>query len=408
MIKSSFITFQKVCKYNGIPRDDWKLNGQYNYIEFTNGSRIDLLDCDYKPSDPNYERFGSLEYTGGWIEEAGEIKFGAFDVLKSRISRHLNKEFNLPPKMLITCNPNKDWLYRLIYRPHRKHELAKEYAFIQSLYNDNPHTAVEYGKMLSQIRDKATKQRLMFGNWEYDDDPNALIEYDAIVDMFTNTAEHSNDKYLTADIARFGKAKTVIMLWKGLEVYKVVTRQQQGLDETAIEIRTLLANERIPHSHAIVDEDGVGGGVKDMLQGIKGFVSNSSPIDTKANKENYRNLKAQCGYMLADAINARKIAIRVAPVATGIEGYTQKAMMPSGLKEDIKDAIIEELEQLKAKEIERDAKLQLTPKEDVIENIGRSPDYSDTMLMRMYFELSPKESEVEAYRPVYKGYGKRV
>jgi len=145
-----------------------------------------------------------------------------------------------------------------------------------------------------------------------------------------------------------------------------------------------------------------------MLQGIKGFVSNSSPIDTKANKENYRNLKAQCGYMLADAINARKIAIRVAPVATGIEGYTQKAMMPSGLKEDIKDAIIEELEQLKAKEIERDAKLQLTPKEDVIENIGRSPDYSDTMLMRMYFELSPKESEVEAYRPVYKGYGKRV
>ena len=70
LMKSSFETFKKVCKYHGIPESDWKLNGQYNFIEFKNGSRIDLLDLAYKPSDSEYERFGSLEYTGGWIEEA--------------------------------------------------------------------------------------------------------------------------------------------------------------------------------------------------------------------------------------------------------------------------------------------------------------------------------------------------
>ena len=36
----------------------------------------------YQPSDPMYERFGSLEFTDGALEECGEIRFEAFDILK--------------------------------------------------------------------------------------------------------------------------------------------------------------------------------------------------------------------------------------------------------------------------------------------------------------------------------------
>ena len=95
LMASTFITFKKVCTLHKIPNSCWKLNSQYNYIEFWNGSRIDLIDVAYKPSDPLYERFGSVEYTGGWLEEVGEIKAKAFDVLKSRIGRHLNDKYNL-------------------------------------------------------------------------------------------------------------------------------------------------------------------------------------------------------------------------------------------------------------------------------------------------------------------------
>src|SRR4030066_1152249 len=110
LMASSYITFMKVCSYHQIPREDWNLNGQYHFIEFKNKSRIDLLDLKYLPSDPLFERFGSLEYTGGWIEEAGEVHFTAFDMLKSRVGRWMNKEFNLfPPKLLLTCNPTKNW-----------------------------------------------------------------------------------------------------------------------------------------------------------------------------------------------------------------------------------------------------------------------------------------------------------
>ncbi len=155
---SSFATFKKVCAHHGIPATDWRFNGQDNYIEFLNpetekfdgyGSRIDLLDLKLMPSDPMFERFGSTEYTGGWIEEAGEIHFLAFDVLKARVGRWRNEEYGLnPAKILITCNPKQNWLYRIFYKPWKEQKLPLGYAFIQSLYKDNPHTAAEAEKRL--------------------------------------------------------------------------------------------------------------------------------------------------------------------------------------------------------------------------------------------------------------------
>ena len=238
LMKSSFITFEKVCRFHKIPKEDWKLNGQYNYIEFKNGSRIDLLDLAHQPRDPLWERFGSLEYTGGWIEEAGEVSFGAFDILKTRIGRHLNREMDIPSKIFITTNPKKNWLYKLVYKPFREKTLPVEYAFIKSLYMDNTYTAEAYGKELAQIKDKATKQRLMYGNWEYDDDPNTLIEYDAIIDLFTNSVPEG-ERYLTCDVARYGRDKTVIMLWDGWRVYKIIVIERSGLDKVEDKIRDL-------------------------------------------------------------------------------------------------------------------------------------------------------------------------
>ena len=124
--KSSYVTFQKACTNLGIPRSDWRLNGQDNFIEFNNGSVIDLLDLVHKPSDEMYERFGSLEYTGGWIEEAGEVNETAYEVLKSRIGRYRNDDYDLyPAKLLVTCNPKKNWLYREVYKPWKEKRLIQ-------------------------------------------------------------------------------------------------------------------------------------------------------------------------------------------------------------------------------------------------------------------------------------------
>ena len=380
LMGSTYITFLKVCEFHGISRETFVLNGQYNYIELSNGSRIDLLDVKYLPSDPLYERLGSLEYTGGAIEEAGEIDFMAFDVLKSRVGRHKNKELGIPSKILITCNPKKNWLYQTVFKPWKDGTLPKEYAFIQSLFGDNDWTAEDYGSNLAQIKDNATRERLMNGNWEYDDDPSKLIEYDAIIDLWQNAVEQNGIKFLTGDIARYGQDKVVLYLWRGWAVEKVYVWRKLGIDQTITKIRKILHDEQVPYSRTIVDDDGVGGGVVDGLRGIRGFINNSVALQNinTHKKENYQNLKTQCYYLLAEKINNHEVSLADA------EFITEDGDI---LEEKFKNELIEELEQVKRRDADKEGKLKIIPKEEVKELIGRSPDWSDAMMMRIWFEL---------------------
>lgn len=377
---SSLLTFGKVCKFHNIPSTDWHINNQYNFIEFNNGSRIDLLDLSFKPSDPMYERLGSLEYTdGGWVDEAGEVPFMAIDILQSRGGRHLNAEFNLQPDSLYTYNPNKGWVYR-VYKQYKEGSLPKDTVFIQSLFNDNPYTAEIYGQQLDRIKDPAMRARLKMGSFEYDSDPASLIEYDSILDLFTNTVDEG-EKALTIDVARHGVDKTVMYLWKGLKLYGVRIYAKQDTLTTSLKVKDLARDEKMPFSRIVADEDGIGGAVVDNCRGIRGFIANSVVLDNPVTHkpENYVNLKAQCSYKLAEVINAHGISI-------AIEEGQFLSEVPGLTYEVWKEQLVEELEQIKSKDIDKDQKLKIVSKDEIKETLGRSPDFADTMMMRMMLE----------------------
>jgi len=399
LMTTTYITWLKVCRHHSIPRDSWKLNGQYNYIEFTSGkakgSRVDLLDVGEKPSDPLYERFGSLECTGGWIEEAGEVSFMAFDVLKSRIGRHMNAEYDLLPKMLLTCNPTQNWLFRVFYRPYRDKTMPSDYAFIPALHNDNPYHPSSYADQLEALEDPILRARLLEGRWEYSLDDLAIIDYEAILAMFEQEVEASIEGYVSADIARYGSDKVTIGIWKGLNLYDVHENHKQSLTITAGKLQEIMFKERIPYKRCVVDEDGVGGGVVDHLEGVQGFMGNRSPIlrpddeveteylnvpKSYLKKQNYKNLRTQCHFLLAQKINNHEISIS------------------AKLDEKTKEMIIEELQRVKRVDTSADEPLRIVPKAEIKEAIGRSPDYSDMLMMRMYFELT-KEMGKSAYNP---------
>lgn len=396
LMGTSFVTWNKVCSFHNIPRTDWKLNGKYNYIEFINGkakgSRIDLLDCSDKPSDPDFERFGSLEMTGGWLEEAEEISFKCFDVLKVRIGRHLNAEYGLDPaKILLTCNPTQNWIYRIFYKPFKEGVLPLGYAFIKSLYKDNPYTAERYGRQLNQITDANTKARLRDGLWEYTTDDLLLMSYDAILDLFSNTVDPEPRRYLIGDIARFGGDKIVLNVWQGWNMFKVVTKDKQSTTTTEADIKELSVSESIPFGRIVLDEDGVGGGVVDHLPGVLGFMGGRTAIippdsaltyDAKTMiKPNYRNLRSQCYFMLADKVNKHEIKIS------------------AEMTEFDRECLIADLQQVKRVDSSVDAPLQVVSKEEMKEALGRSPDFGDTLMMRMLPELVVDMSKINKYNP---------
>ena len=362
---STLITWYKVCASKKFT--DYKINFQDNYIELSNGSRIDLLDAQRQPRDPLFERFGSLEYTIGWIEEAGETDFDAFEVLKTRTGRHLNKEYNLLPKTLNTLNPKKNWCYKYAYKPYKTNELPEYIAFVQALVTDNEHLDQSYIDNLKNLKDKAKKERLLYGNWEYDDDPSWLIDsYDLLLDIFKNEGERGK-KYITCDAARFGSDKAIILVWDGYVIIDYHTFDISKTTEISAKIKEFQSKYIVGLSNTIVDSDGVGGGVVDEV-GCIGFVNNSSPAKTKDN-QNFDNLQSQCGYFLADIINASKLAFKC------------------DMLEKEREEIIEELEQLKRCDVDNDKKQSLLKKKDIKQNIGRSPDWRDALLMRMYFDV---------------------
>ena len=90
--ESVLVTWRLVANYYGFT--SYKISN--DSIRFDNGSEVIFLDLTFYPKkDPLYERFGSKEFTGGWIEEAGEVHFLAFEVLKSRIGRYNNVRYDL-------------------------------------------------------------------------------------------------------------------------------------------------------------------------------------------------------------------------------------------------------------------------------------------------------------------------
>ena len=357
-------TFTDTCTELGIG-DQFNINNQSNIITHVNGSEIILKDLFHYPSDPNYDSLGSLEISGAFIDECNQITQKAWQIIKSRIRYKLN-EYDLTPKILGTCNPSKGWPYRLFYKPDKENTIAENRKFIQALPSDNPFLPKSYIKSLLEL-DKASKERLYYGNWEYDNDPAALISYDAIQDYFNGShVKREGNKYITCDVARKGKDKTVIRVWHGFVCIKRYEVAKSLITETAEQIKTLQKEYGVSRSQTIADEDGVGGGLVDILR-CKGFINNSKPIKG----ENYDNLKSQCSIKAAKMIEAREL--------------TEVCE-----NQDIIAIVSEEMEQVKLKDIDKDGKFSIVPKDVVKEKIGRSPDDFDSIMMRMYFTFKKK------------------
>ena len=359
--KTTLLTFFEVCKmWNIISGKHYNFNASSNIITFWNGSEIMLKDLFHYPADPNYDSLGSLEITGAFIDEANQITEKAKNIVNSRIRYKLDK-YNLIPKLLLTCNPSKNWTYTSYYRPAKEGKIESHKKFVQSLVDDNPYISVHYKGQLEKL-DEISKQRLLFGNWEYNAGEDNLCNYDSILNLF-NQIGIDGEKYITCDVARFGTDKTIILYWEGLTIKKILSFSKSSITEVAEEIKILQRNEGVNLRNILLDQDGVGGGAVDILK-CRGFTNNARAI----NKENYQNLKTQCYYKLADMINKAQIGI-------DCKDITQK------------NHIIEELEQIRSKDMDKDNKLQILPKEIVKTIIGRSPDYSDAMMMRMYYEI---------------------
>lgn len=257
---------------------------------------------------------------------------------------------------------------------------------------DNPAIPRKELQKLKEEMDNDTYQQEIMA--EYVDNAGALFKYTALIDLFSNTITKQTEKYLIIDVADDGSDKTIFSFWEGLDCYRIERFAQLNTESIIDKTREYAAAERIPYSQIAVDAIGVGAGVasSSLLDGIIGYKSSYGAIRTDEDPtklpnvhylkdakltSDYANLRSQCVFKLAELVNKHEMSVSVSDVR-------------------IKEAIIEELATYQDAS-KGDGKRLATMKDDIKAIIGRSPDISDTLIMRCYFvirkQLTPGQSE---------------
>ena len=367
--QTSLVTLFEVLKMGGLNANEhYTFNGQSNTVIFQNKSEIILKDLEYKPSDPNYDSLAGIEVSAVVIEEASQVTRMAYNILKSRI-RYKLKEFGIIGKILMTTNPSQNFIKKEFYLPYSEDRLEPNKQFIPSLPLDNPHLPQSYLDMLNTLPSEQRK-RLLLGDWNYNEELDALFQFDDIVSAtFKNTPNEADKKYISIDVARFGGDSTVVTIWAGLTIVEIIRYNKLDGDTLYRNVVELIAKHGIHPSQVIADSDGVGGFLVDRLR-CTSFINNAKPL----HDQNFTNLKSQCYVKLSDLIKEGKISINV--------------FDPS-----IVDELTQQLLAVKLKDVEKDGKVGVIGKDQMKRLLGdKSPDLADSIMLRMYYEIKNLKS----------------
>lgn len=304
--RTTLITLlSKVHPALGIHDSDFKYNAQEGYIEYINGSRIILIDMAYAPTDPDFDKFGSLELTHVIIEEVGEAVKKAVDVLSSRKNRMMNKEYGIVGKTLATCNPTQNFVRQEYYKPYEElgmgriqkwekgevivpqtgERLPAYRAFVRSSVYDNPFIDDNYIESLKKL-DPQERKRLLDGDWNYADDDDALFK-SLLMDRATAyelPAIDGFNKFIGVDVADKGKDDTVVTLIDSgvivaQKALKIPERPVGSTDERPISY--MYADELIKFAQQngftasqakriAIEGNGVGVGMRDAMR-VRGW-----------------------------------------------------------------------------------------------------------------------------------------
>lgn len=330
---------------------------------------------DQNPKSPTFgfpiaERAGVLRYMVTYKEDV------IWGDTKAEVYQKVPKEYwDLLPKEI---NPA---------------DMIKSVTFIPgSIFENKELLAVNpqyLGNLMAQS--EQIKSQLLDGNWKLRSDATSLFHYQASVDLFTNYVPPSERRYITCDAARFGNDLTVIFVWKGWQVVKIVILTKSDANEIVAAIEEERKRFQVPISQILVDQDGVGGGVVSLGK-YKGFSGGSKPLKDPKTRilENYENLKTQCYYRMANRVNNGCVSISVSNETVVVDGVFGKKMKLKGKLQDVQNLIIQDLRVIKPQPPDKYKNLRINPKDG--ENgqkvlLGRSPDFADTLMMREYQEL---------------------
>jgi len=364
--KTTVISVMEVLDDWGLtPDEHFSYNSQAGIIKFFNGSEILLVELQFLPSDPQYARLGGLLLTFIVIDEIQECDEMGKSVFQTRAGRWKNKDFNVKPILIGTCNPSKaSFIYRDYYLPSKKNELKPHQKFVQVLPSDNPHLPASYIANLEKTLSLNERRRLLLGEWETADDAESLFKFDDISLAYDTTILFPDDttNRLSADIA-FTNDACVFIIWEGLNVIDIIKHDNKTQITIVDAIKTLCQEHKITPNQITFDADGVGAYLKTYFPSAKEIHNGGKTIQSHG----YINLKTELYFKLAELISTGMLKFKTPKFRKEIE---------------------EELSIIKHKPREiLTNKIELISKAEMKRQLGRSPDFADALAYGIIHKL---------------------
>jgi hypothetical protein len=241
----------------------------------------------------------------GWffIEQAEEFESEeVFIKLRGRLRRH-----GVPHQGFIIANTNgHNWIWRMW-----KQGEDVEYPLTEAKTYDNPHLPQDFIDDLTKMKEDSPNhyRRFVMNSWEDTDLGDQVIAYDKILGAVDrDLRDYDGDKVIiSSDPAELGGDKSVIYVFKGFGVidYKILSKRSTM--ETAGWIQDFY--KKYHASKIVVDADGVGVGVRDILRErnfpVTGIKNASRPNDKLA----YRRLRDEIWFKAAEVFSEDRVSI---------------------------------------------------------------------------------------------------
>lgn len=193
--ESTWNTIKMIMKDWGLVEgENYKINNLEGTMTFWNDSAIIMKEMAELPSSPNYDRFGSSEYTIAFVDECSEISEKAIEVLFSRLRWKVHETFKYP-RMLMSTNPCINWVRSRFVQDDDGNPIVcregEKYIPFSVFDNPNEQFRQTYEAALNKITDKATRERLLYGNWDFIDsnDMAAYWNFNGAVHLVTGLKE---------------------------------------------------------------------------------------------------------------------------------------------------------------------------------------------------------------------------
>jgi len=349
--RTILVSFFSICP----PEIISKYNQSSLEIKFRNGSSLTFIEAN-SSKDPLLNKLKGLEI--GWfgIDEANEVSFEAYQILKTRL-RWVLPNGNKPRyEGRLTSNPEQCWLIPTFIQSSNSNEV-----YIPALTTDNYNEDSEYYQGLKEaFKDSPLMMRkYLEGDWSLVDTINQLIPSQSIANCEKIFVDEFESVSLGVDPSRYGDDRTAFILLKNGNIELIETYQQTSTNQIVTRIIELIKEYCIPLHCVGVDGVGVGSGVIDNLNSmgykIEELIGGEKPLEL-AYEDNFHpfNLRSQMYYEL------RKDIVK-------------------GNLGNLKDAALRLELGVIQYEISAERTVKVVGKDTIKKLLGRSPDLADAL-----------------------------